>query len=71
MSPRATAKCLSDFAITLGALAFLAGILWLGVNIEWTRPWLIGWLMASIIVTPPLLVLFSANGRDDENEGRE
>jgi Flp pilus assembly protein TadB len=67
MSSRHTTAMLRDFALTIGALAFLAGVIWLGVNVEWTRPWLIGWFMAAIVVLPPLLVVFAPNKREQDN----
>jgi len=67
MSPRHSTAMLRHFALTFGALAFLAGIIWVGVNIEWTRPWLIGWFMAAIVVLPPVLVVFAPNKREQDN----
>lgn len=67
MSLRHSTAMLQNFALTFGALAFLAGIIWVGVNIEWTRPWLIGWFMAAIVVVPPVLVVFASNKGEQDN----
>lgn len=69
MSPRHTTRFLEQFAWTLGAFSFLAGLIWIGSAYEWTRPWLIGWLLLSIVAAPPLCVLCSVNTRQDEAEG--
>lgn len=70
MSPTHTARTLSHFAWTLGLLSAVVGYVWLAVSVDWLRPWLVGWFIASCIVTPLFCVFCAINERSELEEDR-
>lgn len=68
MSPRHSTSLWAEFAWTLAALAVIAGVIWLGVMVEWARPWLIAWVVGSIVFGPVVTMMFFSAERDEEGQ---